>query len=142
MLDGFEINDPTNASFAPRVNVDAVQAATVETGGYGAQYAHAGAGVLTLDTKAGDDKWRFGATNFVPGVNFSQCPHFANWYPRVTLSGPIEKGGAWFSEAFSVQHHFNVIGGLPPGQNVSTGWVGDNHVTRAGEPDASKYPAS
>jgi len=128
LLDGFEINDPANGSFTPRVNVDAVQTVTVETGGYGAHYSHAGAGILALDTTVGDDKLRFGTTNFFPGVSFRDGVRFGNWFPRATLSGPIKKGRAWFSEAISVQHRLNVINGLPEGQNVSTEWAGDNLV--------------
>jgi hypothetical protein len=126
MLDGFEVNDPANGSFTPRFNVDAVQEATAETGGYGAQYAHAGAGILVLDTAVGDDKWRFGTTNFLPGVSFRQGARLANWYPRATFSGPLEKGRAWFSEALSVQHRYSVINGLSAGQNIGTEWAGDN----------------
>lgn len=125
LLDGFEINDPSNGSFTPRLNVDAVQSATVETGGYGTQFAHAGAGILMLDTKTGDDKWRFGTTNFFPGVSFNDGVHFGNWFPRATVSGPIKKGRAWFSAAVSAQHSFNVITELPAGQNISTEWAGD-----------------
>ncbi len=126
LLDGFEVNDPANGSFTPRFNVDAVQTVTVETGGYGAQFAHAGAGILVLDTTVGDDKWRFGATHFIPGLNFVDGTRFGNWFPRVMLSGPIKKGRAWFSDAFSVQHRFAVISGLPGGQNLDTEWAGDN----------------
>jgi hypothetical protein len=126
LLDGFEINDPANGSFTPRLNVDAVQSTTVENGGYGAQYAHAGAGVLSLDTLTGDDKWRFGVTNFIPGANIERGFHFGTWFPRVTFSGPIKKGRAWFSLASSAQHTYNVINGLPIGQDVSTEWAGDN----------------
>jgi hypothetical protein len=126
LLDGFEINDPANGSFTPQLNVDAVQTISVETGGYGAQYAHANAGVLSLDTTTGDDKWRFGVTNFLPGANFEHGAHFGLWFPRVTFSGPIKKGRAWFSDASSIQHSYTVIRGLPGGQNLSTEWAGDN----------------
>jgi TonB-dependent Receptor Plug Domain/TonB dependent receptor len=126
MLDGFEVNDPSNTTFLPRLNVDAVQTATVETGGYGAQYAHAGAGLLILETASGDDKWRSGATNFIPGFNIQEGVHLGNWYPRAKFSGPIKKGRAWFSEALSVQHSFAVISGVPAGQNFQTSWAGDN----------------
>lgn len=126
MLDGFEINDPATGGFTSRLNVDAVQAVTVETGGYGAQYAHAGAGVLALDTASGDDKWRFGATNFIPGLSLQQGLRFGNWYPRITFSGPIARGRAWFSEAFTIQHTFTLIKNLPAGQNIDTEWAGDN----------------
>lgn len=126
LLDGFEVNDPANGSFTPRFNVDAVQTVTTETGGYGAQFAHAGAGILLLDTTTGDDKWRFGATDFFPGVSFREGARFGNWYPRLMLSGPVKKGRAWFSAAVGVQHRFAVISGLPGGQNVTTEWAGDS----------------
>src|ERR1700730_2613152 len=126
LLDGFEINDPANGSFNSRVNVDAVRAVTIETGGYGAQYAHASAGILELDTQSGDDRLRFGVTNFIPDVNFQQGMHFGNWYPRVTLSGPIKKGKAWFSDALSVQRNFRLVRELPRGENTDTQWAEDN----------------
>jgi hypothetical protein len=126
LLDGFEINDPSNGTFTPRLNVDAIQTVTVETGGYGAQYSHAGAGILALDTRVGDDKWRFGATNFFPGFTLKDGVRFGNWFPRITLSGPIKQGRAWFSEAISVQHRFSLVHGLPSDQNIATEWAGDS----------------
>ncbi len=126
LLDGFEIGDPATGALTSRVNVDSVRGVEVASARYGAEYAHAGAGVLGLDTAVGDDHWRFGATNFIPGVNLEQGVHFGNWYPRVTLSGPLIKGRAWFSESASLQHTFQLIRGLPPGQNTTTQWLGDN----------------
>jgi hypothetical protein len=126
LLDGFEINDPGNGGFASRMNVDAVRAVTIETGGYGAEFAHASAATISLDTASGDDHWRFGTTNFIPGVSFQQEIHLGNWYPRVTFSGPIWKGKAWFSDAISVQHTFRIVKELPPGQNTDSEWSGDN----------------
>jgi hypothetical protein len=126
LLDGFEINDPATGNFTSRVNVDAVRTVSVETGGYGAQYSHASAGIISLDTQAGDDHWRFGATNFIPELSLQQGVHFGNWYPRGTFSGPIKKGKAWFSEAVSIQHNFRLVQELPSGQNIDTQWSGDN----------------
>ncbi|MFZ0820587.1 MAG: TonB-dependent receptor plug domain-containing protein [Candidatus Acidiferrales bacterium] len=126
LLDGFEINDPANGAYTPQLNVDAVQTVLVETGGYGAQYAHANAGVLSLDTNAGDDKWRFGITNFIPSANFERGIHFGQWFPRWTFSGPIKKGRAWFSNASTIRHSYTVIQGLPSGQDVGTEWAGDD----------------
>ncbi len=126
LLDGFEINDPANGSFTPRVNVDAVQTVTVETGGYGAQYSHAGAGILALDTSVGDDKWRFGTTNFFPGVSIRDGVRFGNWFPRATFSGPHQERArlVFRGDQRSAQAH--VVNGLPEGQNVATEWAGDN----------------
>jgi hypothetical protein len=128
LLDGFEIGDPATNGLTARVNVDSVRGVDVSTARYAAEYAHAGAGLMSLDTQVGDDKWRFGTTNFIPGLSFQQGVHFGNWYPRVTFSGPIARGRAWFSEAASVQHTFDLIKELPQGQNTITQWLGDNLV--------------
>jgi hypothetical protein len=75
-----------------------------QTGHIGAGYAHSGANVLSLETPDGDDKWRFGTTNPVPGINIQNGVRLGNWYPRFTFSGPIERGRFWFSGAISLQH--------------------------------------
>ena len=126
LLDGFEINDPASGNYTSRVDVDAVRSVTIQTGGYGAEYAHASAGILELNTQTGDDKWRFDVTNFIPDVSFQQGIHFGNWYPRASISGPIKMGKAWFSDALSIQHNFVLLKELPTGQNIDTQWSGDN----------------
>jgi len=126
VLDGFEVGDPATGGLTSRVNIDSIRAVEVETGRYAAQYAHGGAGVLSLDTTPGDDRWRFGITNFIPGINFDRGTHFGNWYPRVTFSGPLQKGRMWFSDGVSVQHAFKLISEQPPGADTITQWSGDN----------------
>jgi Carboxypeptidase regulatory-like domain/TonB dependent receptor len=126
LLDGFEIGDPVNNSLSTRFNVDATRAAEVQSGSFGAEYAHAGASILNLQTPDGDDKWRFGTSNPAPGINLQQGLHLGDWYPRFTFSGPIERGRFWFSDAISVQHIFAIIRQLPGGQNSWTQWAGDN----------------
>src|SRR5882762_3716526 len=69
LLDGFEIGDPINNALGARFNVDATRTADVQTGRIGAGYAHSGANVLSLETPDGDDKWRFGTTNPIPGID-------------------------------------------------------------------------
>jgi hypothetical protein len=128
LLDGFEINDPGTGAFTSTVNVDAVREVSVETGGFGAQYAHAGGGIISLDTQSGDDRLRFGITNFIPAISFQQGTHFGDWYPRVTFSGPLKKSKVWFSEAMTIQHTFRLVNELPPGQNSDSQWAGDNLI--------------
>ncbi len=126
LLDGFEIGDPVNNTLSARFNVDATRAAEVQTGRIGAGYAHSGASVLNLETPDGDDKWRFGTTNPVPGINIQRGPRLGNWYPRFTFSGPIERGRFWFSDAIGLQHTFSLVRELPAGADISTQWEGDN----------------
>src|SRR6266853_58856 len=126
LLDGFEIGDPVNNTLSARFNVDATRAAEVQTGRIGAGYAHSGASVLNLETPDGDDKWRVGTTNPIPGIDIQQGVRLGNWYPRFTFSGPIKRGRFWFSDAISLQHIFTLVRELPADANTSTQWAGDN----------------
>ena len=126
LLDGFEIGDPVNGQLTARFNVDATRAAEVQTGNFGAGYAHAGASILSLDTPDGDDRWRFGTTNPAPGINVQEGVHLGNWYPRFTFSGPIQRGRFWFSNSISIQHTFAVVKQQPAGANTWENWSGDN----------------
>ena len=126
LMDGFEIGDPVNGALTSRFNVDATRAAEVQTGRFGAAYAHSGASILSLETPDGDDRWRFGTTNPGPGVNIQQGAHLGDWYPRFTFSGPIERGRFWFSDSISVQHTFGVVKQLRPGPDTFEEWAGDN----------------
>jgi len=126
LLDGFEIGDPVNGALTARFNIDATRAAEVQTGRFGAGYAHSGAGILSLETPDGDDRWRFGTTNPAPGVNIQEGAHLGNWYPRIAFSGPIVRGRFWFSDAISIQHTFDIVKQLPSNANTSEQWAGDN----------------
>src|SRR5439155_11550897 len=80
----------------------------------------------SLETPDGDDRWRFGTTNPLPGINIQEGAHLGNWYPRLTFSGPIERGRFWFSDSISVQHTFAVVKQQPSGANTWEEWAGDN----------------
>src|SRR6267142_434508 len=109
LLNGFEIGDPVNNTLSARFNVDATRAAEVQTSRIGAGYAHSGANILNLETPDGDDKWRVGTTNPIPGVDIQHGVRLGNWYPRFTFSGPIKRGRFWFSDAISLQHIFTLV---------------------------------
>jgi hypothetical protein len=126
LLDGFEIGDPASGTLSSRFNIDATRAAEVQTGGVGAAFAHSGASILSLETPDGDDRWRFGITDPTPGINLQEGAHLGNWYPRFTVSGPIERGRFWFSDSISLQHTFAVVKQQPAGANTSEEWAGDN----------------
>jgi hypothetical protein len=126
LLDGFDIGNSVDGDLSARINVDSVRQAEVESGRFGAQYGQGAAGVLALDTMPGDDRWRAGATNFIPGISAQRGLHLTSWYPRLRLSGPMHKGRAWFSDALSIQHTLSLIEELPPKENSVSQWAGDN----------------
>ena len=126
LLNGFEIGDPVSGVLDVQFSVDAVRTAEVQTGRFGAEYAHPAAAVLSFHTPDGDDTWRFNATDFIPGINVQNGVQFGNFYPRFLFSGPIERGKLWFSEAISMQHTLSIIEGQPSNANQTNQWSGDS----------------
>src|ERR1700736_2198964 len=78
-LDGFNITDPLTGTFQSRLSVEAVQSLTVLSGATAAEYGKGAAGVLAVNTKTGDDVFRYSATNFIPGVEYRSGLMIGSW---------------------------------------------------------------
>jgi hypothetical protein len=118
-LDGFNISDPVSGAFSARLNIEAVRSVDLDSSRYSADKDHGSAGSVDLKTGMGDDIWRFGATNFIPGISSAGGLHIDKWTPRIVVSGPIEKGRSWFYNAFDAFYDVNTVSDLPRGQNRS-----------------------
>src|SRR6185503_14634934 len=77
-------------------------------------------------TGMGDDRWRFGATNFIPSISSEEGLHLNKWTPRIKVSGPIAKGRAWFHNAFDSFYGVDTISLLPRGENRSRALTSSN----------------
>ncbi|HTB93846.1 MAG TPA: carboxypeptidase regulatory-like domain-containing protein [Candidatus Sulfotelmatobacter sp.] len=126
LMDGFEVGDPVSGALTIPLIVDALRTAEVETGRFGAEYAHPGAAILKFETPEGDDHWRFNATDFIPGINVQEGVRLGNYYPRITLSGPLVAGKLWFLQSFSVDHTLDVQRDITTGTDISEQWSGDS----------------
>ena len=135
-LDGFNISDPVTGRLETRVNIDTIQSMDLETSRFSAENGRGSAGVLDLKTKMGDDRWRFGGTNFIPGVSTEGGWHINKWTPRLEFSGPLAKGRAWFHNGFDAFYSDDIVHGLPRGQNRTSGLTGSDLTPLPGEPDA------
>ncbi|HWR34572.1 MAG TPA: TonB-dependent receptor [Clostridia bacterium] len=122
VLDGFVISDPATGELNTRFSTDAVRAIDVQDSRYSAQFGPASGGVTAFTSISGDDRFRFSATNFVPSLKLKQGVHLDKVTPRVTFSGPIAKGRAWFLLAPDAEYDNNIVSELPPGQNSNTMW--------------------
>src|SRR5437762_433191 len=125
-LDGFNISDPVSGRLETRLNIDAIQTMDLESSRFSAENGRGSSGVLDLKTKMGDDRWRFGGTNFIPGVSNDGGLHFNKWTPRLEFSGPLAKGRAWFHNGFDAFYHVDTVPGLPRGQNRTSGLFTNN----------------
>ena len=99
-LDGFEVSDPSTGALNARMNVDTVQAVDWNASRFGPDQGKGSAGTVDIKTEMGDDRWRFGGTNFIPGFGTQNGFHLNHWSPRVKVSGPLRKGRLWFENSF------------------------------------------
>src|SRR5947209_16262685 len=78
-LDGFNIADPVTGRLETRLNIDTIQSMDLESSRYSADNGRGSAGSLDLKTKMGDDRFRFGGTNFIPGVSNESGLYVNKW---------------------------------------------------------------
>jgi hypothetical protein len=116
-LEGFNLANPVDGQLDARMNIDSIQAMTIESSRFSAENGRGSAGLLDIKTKMGDDRWRFGGTNFIPGIASVGGWHINKWTPRLEVSGPMVKGRAWFHNGLDAFYSNDVIHGLPHGQN-------------------------
>ena len=125
-LDGFNISDPVTGRFEARLNIDSVRALELQTSRFGADKGRASAGSIDVQTKMGDDRWRFGGTNFVPGISLQSGLHVNKWTPRVELSGPLKRSRVWMHNGFDAFYDRDTIEGLPKGENRTRSLTANN----------------
>jgi hypothetical protein len=125
-LDGFNISDPVSGRFEARLNIEAVRSVDVDSARYSAEKGRGSAGSVDIKTGMGDDRWRFGATNFIPSISSEEGLHLNKWTPRIKVSGPILKGRAWFHNAFDSFYGVDTVSLLPRGENRSRALTSSN----------------
>jgi hypothetical protein len=125
-LDGFNISDPLTGTFNSRLSVDAVRSLTYTSGRYSPEFGKGSAGALGIRTESGDDQFRYSATNFIPGFDSKHGVHLGSYIPRVSVSGPIIKGRAWFSDTVEADYSKVVVDDLPRGRDRTNRFGGAN----------------
>lgn len=125
-LNGFDVSDPATGNLTTRLNVDTVQTLEFEASRFSPDKGRGSAGTVEIQTRMGDDRWRFGGTNFIPGIGTQGGVYLNHWSPRIVVSGPIRKGRAWFHNAFDTFYTVSTVSNLPKGQNRTSSVSGSN----------------
>ena len=128
LLDGFNIGDPLTGNFDTRVTLEGIQSMNVETGALSPEYGKGSAGVISVNMKTGDDRLRYSATNFIPGLENDKGLRVGSWYPRANLSGPLRRGRVWFSDSLAAQYVQTIIRDLPVGQDKASSIRYNNYL--------------
>lgn len=126
LIDGFNVTQPATGQLLVRISPDAFRSIQVQPSREAAQYGKGSGGVLDLNTRVGDDHYRFFATDFLPSFQDKHGLRIDQFLPRFTLSGPIQKGRSWFYNAGDGEYDNLVFTQLPIGHdNNQTIRVGD-----------------
>jgi hypothetical protein len=115
LLDGFNVTQPANGQLLVRVSTDAFRSIQIEPSREPADAGKGSGGLLSLNTGIGDDHFRFYGTDFIPSVQNKHGWRFDQFLPRLTFSGPIVKGKAWFYDAFDGEYDNTIYTELPVG---------------------------
>ncbi len=126
LLDGFNVTQPTNGELVVRTSVDSFRSIEVAASREPAEFGKGSGGVLALNTRMGNDHFRFLATDFIPALQDVKGISFANWTPIYTMSGPIRKGKMWFFDALDGEYDNDVTKQLPSGADSDHVWRMDN----------------
>jgi hypothetical protein len=104
LVDGFNTVDPSTGGSATRFNFDAIEEASVLTGGAAAEFGWGTGGILNVVTKSGGNRFsgtfdaRYSDENFIEsGDHFDPGEDtFSNRVLSATLGGPILRDRLWF----------------------------------------------
>lgn len=121
-LNGFNITDPLTGRFDTRFSVESVQSVDVASGNLPAEFGKGSAGTVAIRTLSGGDRLRANATNFLPGLENRKGLIIGDWTPRVSVTGPIRRGRAWFANSTDAIYTNTVIRELPKGQDRISSW--------------------
>jgi Carboxypeptidase regulatory-like domain/TonB dependent receptor len=128
LLDGFNVSQPTNGELVVRTSVDSFRSIAVTPSREPAEFGKGSGGVLGLNTRMGNDHFRFNATDFIPAPQDVKGISLANWTPIYTMSGPIRKGKMWFIDTLDGEFDDDVTKQLPSGADSDHIWRMDNLV--------------
>ncbi len=121
-LDGFKIGNPGTGAFDTRIVTDAIRSIQLQSSRLSSEYGSAPGGVFDLTSGSGDDNFRFSTTDFFPSFQSKRGFHLDNWTPRMTVSGPLAKGRAWFYQALDGEYGVDIFEELPVGQDRNHTW--------------------
>lgn len=126
LLDGFNVTQPTNGQLVVQTSVNSFRSIAVTPSREPAEFGKGSGGVLALNTRMGDDHFRFISTDFFPSIQTTKGNSLNQWTPIYTMSGPLRKGKMWFIDALDGEVDDNLVKQLPAGSDRDHPWRVDN----------------
>jgi hypothetical protein len=102
IVNSADVTDPATGQFGMTVPVDSVETIEVFKTPYLAQFGRFTAGVVSVETRRGGDKWNFELNDPLPDfrIRSGHLRGIRDAAPRVTFNGPLIPGKLYLSEGF------------------------------------------
>lgn len=100
LVNSADVTDPATGQFGVTVPVDSVQTIEVFKTPYLAQFGRFTAGVVSVETRRGGDKWNFELNDPLPEfrIRSGHLRGLREASPRITFNGPLIENKFYFSE--------------------------------------------
>jgi len=115
LVNSVDVTDPATGMFGLTVPIDSVQNVSVSEMPYLAQYGKFTAGVVTADTRQGDQKWHYALNDPLPDfrIRSAHLEGLKDASPRLDLSGPLIDRKLYFLEDDDYAINKNEVYTLP-----------------------------
>jgi hypothetical protein len=119
LVNGTNATDPVTGQFAFDIPLSAIDTVEIQAIPYSAEYGRVSGAVTEVRTRAGDDHWDFSVGSLFPNPRFrgSTVMGINTATPRVQVSGPLRRGTAWVSQAFSYRFVRSQVKADIPGED-------------------------
>ena len=115
IVNAADVTDPATGQFGMTIPVDSVERLEVYKSPFLAQYGRFTAGVVSVETRRGGDKWNFEVHDPLPAFRFrsGQLAGLLNASPRIVFNGPLIKNRLFFSEGVEYRLFKDPVRTLP-----------------------------
>ena len=115
IVNSADVTDPATGQFGLTVPIDSVETLNVYQTPYMAEYGRFTAGLVSVETRRGGDKWKWELNDPFPDF------YIRSWHmhglrdatPRLNLEGPVIRGKLYFSEGVEYEYRKTEIYTLP-----------------------------
>ncbi len=114
LVNSANVTDPVTGDYGFNLPIDVVQNVQVLANPYDAAYGKFTGAITTVQTRSGGDQFKVDFTNFFPRLRrrAGNIVGLSNAVPRLTLSGPIRKGKAYFFQSLEYRYIRTRVPGL------------------------------
>ena len=126
IVNSADVTDPATGQFGTTIPIDSVEVLNVFQTAYLAEYGRFTAGLVSVETRRGGDKWRWDFNDPLPGfrIRSYHMRGIKDETPRLSFQGPLLKDKLFFAEGLEYELRKSLVYTLPfPfNQKIQQGW--------------------